>query len=748
MATFNRAEVIDKNFLALLANWDEPVPPRRSDLDEPLHADTHMTGRDLVEVFESQMVARHLDLIARHLRARNASFYTIGSAGHEGNALVARLTRHTDPAFLHYRSGAFFAERARAVPDIDVIYDTILSQAASSDDPIAGGRHKVWGSKPLWVIPQTSTIASHLPKAVGAAIALRREKLSHVEPPVPRDSIMICTFGDASTNHSTAQGAFNAARWAAYQQVPVPVLFVCEDNGLGISVRTPPNWVEQNFQLARAIKYFRTTGLDLLEAHDTIRTAVDYCRSHRRPTFLHLKVVRMLGHAGTDFEPAYHSLEHIAETETKDPLLQSARLAIRHGLLSPDEIRDRYEALRRRTMDAADRATKRPRLESVEEVVAPLAPCSPDKVRAEAERTLPHDERVQTFGGEDKLPENLGPRHLAVNLNSALFDLMAKYADMFVFGEDVAQKGGVYYVTAGLLKRFRASRVFNTLLDEQTILGLAQGFGYMNALPFPEIQYLAYFHNACDQLRSEACSMQFFSNDQFRNPMVVRIASLGYQKGFGGHFHNDNSITALRDIPGLVIACPSRGDDAAEMLRTCAALAHVDGRVVAFLEPIALYMQKDLYEDGDEKWQFTYPAPDKVAAIGEPRVYNPEASDVVVITYGNGVRMALRAAKQLQEEDGVNLRVVDLRWLNPLNAEAIAEHAAAGDNVVILDEGRKTGGVGEGIITAIAEHCRRMPRIRRVVGVDTYIPLGPAANLVLPCEEDVVKAVRDMIGKQ
>ncbi len=746
MATFNRAEVIDKNFLALLDGWDEPAPPRR-DPDEPLHADTHMTGQTLVEVFESQMIARHLDLIARHLRARNASFYTIGSAGHEGNALVARLTRHTDPAFLHYRSAAFFAERARAMPEIDVIYDTILSQAASSDDPISGGRHKVWGSKPLWVIPQTSTIASHIPKAVGAAIALRREKLTHVTPPVPPDSIMICTFGDASTNHSTAQGAFNAARWAAYQQVPVPVLFVCEDNGLGISVRTPPNWVEENFQAARAIKYYRTTGLDLVEAHDTIRTAVDYCRAHRRPTFLHLKVIRMLGHAGTDFEPAYHSLEQIAETESHDPLLQSARRTIRYGLLTPDEIRDKYEALRRRTMAAAERATTRPRLTTTEEVVKPLAPYSPLKVKAEATRTISRDARITAFGGEEKLPENLGPRHLAVNLNSALFDLMAKYDDMFVFGEDVAQKGGVYYVTAGLLRRFRASRVFNTLLDEQTILGLAQGFGYMNALPFPEIQYLAYFHNACDQLRSEACSMQFFSKAQYRNPMVVRIASLGYQKGFGGHFHNDNSITALRDIPGLVIACPSRGDDAAEMLRTCAALAHIDGRVVAFLEPIALYMAKDLYAEGDEQWQFTYPEPDLAATIGEPRVYYPEARDAVVITFGNGVLFALRAAKQLKEEDDIDVRVVDLRWLNPLNEAVIAKHASDTTHLIVLDEGRKTGGIGEGIITAIVEHCVQVPKIRRVVGVDTYIPLGPAANLVLPCEADVVKAVREMFGK-
>lgn len=133
---------------------------------------------------------------------------------------------------------------------------------------------------------------------------------------------------------------------------------------------------------------------------------------------------------------------------------------------------------------------------------------------------------------------------------------MAKYPATLLFGEDVAQKGGVYTVSKGLLKAFGPRRVFNTLLDETMILGMAQGLANLGMLPIPEIQYLAYLHNAADQLRGEACSLQFFSNDQYRNPMLVRIAGLGYQKGFGGHFHNDNSIAALRDIPGLVVGCP------------------------------------------------------------------------------------------------------------------------------------------------------------------------------------------------
>jgi len=747
MATFNRAEVVDKNFLKLIDRWDEPpVAPR--DASETVTPETSMTGEDLVALFESQIISRHLDLIARALRAHNASFYTIGSSGHEGNALVGRLTRASDPAMLHYRSGGFMAERTKQPPASDFIYETVLSLAASADDPVAGGRHKVWGSRAHWVMPQTSTIASHLPKAVGAAIALGRVRRTGIEMDVPPDGIVVCSFGDASLNHSTAVGALNAARWSAFQKIPTPILFVCEDNGTGISVRTPPAWVDTIKRHDPEKRYFDADGLDIVEGYERVKAAVGCCRKTRMPVFLHLRVVRLLGHAGTDLEAAYRTMSDITDTEARDPLLQTARRVIRHGFMTPAQVRELYEGVRRRVLAAADKVMKRPRLESAAQVVKPLAPFDDGTVNTEARRPVDAESRVTAFGGEDKLPEAQGKRTLSVNLNSALYDLMVKYPETFVFGEDVAQKGGVYYVTAGLHRQFKSTRVFNTLLDEQTILGMAQGIGLVGGLPLPEIQYLAYFHNACDQLRGEACSTQFFSNDQFRNPMVVRIASLGYQKGFGGHFHNDNSITALRDIPGLVVACPSRGDDAAMMLRTCVAMAKACGRVVAFLEPIALYKTKDLHEEGDEAWSFEYPHPKQTIPFGMGRVYFEGATDLAIITYGNGVPMALRAAKTLREEQGIHARIVDLRWLSPLNEAFIATQASSCDAVLVLDEGRRSGGVGEAIVTAMAERCERMPRVKRVTGVDTYIPLGPAANLVLPQEPDVVAAATALCGRK
>jgi 2-oxoisovalerate dehydrogenase E1 component len=740
---FNRAEIVDQNFKEFVELWQGDVhQPHGS--HSPVLPGSTLDAQGFRELLESQLISRHLDLMARVLRVQNKVFYTIGSSGHEGNAMVARLTRHTDPAFLHYRSGGFMAERFRKLPCMDPVMDSALSFAASMDDPASGGRHKVWGSKPLWVLPQTSTIASHLPKALGTAVAIEQARRIGHKLPIPEDSIAICSFGDASSNHATAQTAFNAAAWTAYQKLPAPVLYVCEDNGIGISVKTPNGWVANNFRHRVDLDYFYADGLDLANGYAQVQEAVEHCRTTRRPTFLHLRTTRVMGHAGTDFEIEWRSVEELFAVEASDPLLRSAEIALASGLYTRESLLALYETTRKRCFEAAEDADRRPRLTSLDQVMEPLAPYTPAAVKAEAERTDYQDRRIAALGSEDKLPENQPPRHLAIQIGQALHDIMAKYPESLLFGEDVAQKGGVYTVTKGLQKAFKGSRVFNTLLDETIILGLAQGYANMGMLPLPEIQYLAYFHNACDQIRGEAASLQFFSNNQYRNPMVMRVASLGYQKGFGGHFHNDNSITALRDIPGLVVGCPSRGDDAANMLRTMTALAKVDGRVCAYLEPIALYMTKDLYEAGDGQWQFAYPAPGEALPLGKGRIYNDDANDLVIFTFGNGVPMSLRAARTIEAELGWKVRVVDLRWLAPLNDAFIAAQAKSAKRIIVLDEGRKSAGVGEGIITAIVEGGSGATPLERVVGADTYTPLAGAALLVLPGDADVVAAARKL----
>ena len=182
------------------------------------------------------------------------------------------------------------------------------------------------------------------------------------------------------------------------------------------------------------------------------------------------------------------------------------------------------------------------------------------------------------------------------------------------------------------------------------------------------------------------------------------------------------------------------------MLRTLVALAKVDGRVCAYLEPIALYMTKDLYAPADGQWQFTYPPLDQTMTLGEERVYSAEAKDLVIFTFGNGVPMSLRAAREIEAKHGWKVRVVDLRWLAPLNDAAIGRHAGECKRILVVDEGRKSAGVGEGVITAVVEAGHGAKPLRRVVGVDTFTPLAGAALLVLPGDADIVSAA-DKLAK-
>jgi 2-oxoisovalerate dehydrogenase E1 component len=735
----NRAEAVDKQFIDFVKAL---APAPRRDPAAPVRAGSRLTGAKLVELLESQLQCRILDLAARELRAKDQGYYTIGSAGHEGNVVVGDLVRKTDPSFLHYRSGALFAQRARQEPTIDALKDTLLSLVASAHDPISHGRHKVWGSRPLWVPPQTSTIASQLPKAVGCAVGIDRAARLGLPCPVPSDSIALVSFGDASVNHSTAQGAFNAAGWMSTQQLPVPVLFLCEDNGIGISVPTPDGWVRKSMSQRPGIAYFSADGRDLCDAYEVAAQAVEHVRATRRPAFLHLFTVRLLGHAGSDIETEYRTLPEIEATEKLDPLLESARLAVSAGALTPDEVLGIYEKLRTRARGLYDEVARTPKLTTAREVAASLAPYHPAEVAAEARRAPP-----QTDGAK-KAPQGR-QRHLAAMINLGLQEALRKYPEALLFGEDVARKGGVYHVTTGLWKEFGAGRVFNTLLDEQAILGLALGTAHLGFLPIPEIQYLAYVHNAEDQLRGEACSLQFFSSDQFRNPAVVRIASYAYQKGFGGHFHNDNSLAVLRDIPGLIVCTPARGDDAVKMLRTCLALAKVDGRVVAFCEPIALYMTKDLHEDGDGLWlSEDVPPPGEAIPLGEGRLYHEDANDLTIVTYGNGLWRSLRAARRLERDHGLRARVLDLRWLSPLNLDQLEREARATGRVLVVDECRRAGGLGESVVAGIALRCGAAVETALLAAEDTYIPLGPAMQTVLPQEEGIVALAKQLCARR
>ncbi len=737
MSLFNRAEVVDFNFTKRVKEGN--FPDSKSDLFKSDHC---ITNSEFISIFESQIASRHMDLKARSLKDQGKCYYTIGSSGHEGNAVFGHVFPYTDMAFLHYRSTPFFLQRSKQVSGLTPFFDTALSFMASSEDPISGGRHKVIGSKKLNIPPQTSTIASHLPKAVGTAFSIDRAKdLKIKEKNLEQNSIVICSFGDASANHASALSAFNTAAWIKNLGGHVPIIFLCEDNGTGISVPTQDGWIKENFSNKTGIRYIQTDGLHLVDLVKKAKEAEKICRKQRCPIFLHMKTVRLMGHAGSDIEVGYKPLSEIEKTEFDDPLLHSARIMIEKKCLTSTEILSLYENSRNQINFVFDSAALRPCLVKHEDVMSAIVA---NENKRENDPQIPNSKlRKNIFGKEfERLKIS---QHMGKLLNYSLSDLLLQYPNTLIFGEDVAKKGGVYNITADLHKQFGERRVFNSPLDETSIIGFGIGFAHNGFIPIPEIQFLAYLHNAEDQLRGEAATLPFFSKGQFTNPMVLRVPGLAYQKGFGGHFHNDNSLTVFRDIPGIILAVPSNGVDAVKMLRTSVKEAYKNGRVIIFVEPIALYMTKDLHKPKDGEWLFTYPELESEIPVGEFSVHG-KSEILTIITYGNGFYLSLQARKEIEKKTKKKIKVIDLRWLAPINFKRLLSNIEDCKNILIVDECRKTGCHGEGILAELLSRLNGKSKIELHAAKDSFIPLGISATSTLPSKKSIAQKAIDLIN--
>ena len=414
----DRSTIVHDNLLARVASGDLPQgkPP-----SGPLSVEGAVT------LWQAACLTRALDRQSRVMQRAGQGFYTIGSSGHEGMGAVALALRPTDMAFLHYRDAAFQIARASQVPGQNPTWDMLLSFASSAEDPISAGRHKVLGSKALNIPPQTSTIASHLPKAVGAAYAIgaaRRYRPEHAE--LPDDAIVMCSFGDASANHSTAQGAFNTAGWTAYQGIPLPLMFVCEDNGIGISTKTPRGWIEAGFRARPGIKYFQADGLDIYDTFRVAAEAADYIRTRRKPAFLHLRTIRLYGHAGADIPTTYLSREEVEAEEAQDPLLHSVRLLAEAGVMALPEALEVYDQAMARVARLAAEVVTRPRLSTAEGVMASILP--PKR----ANRPTNGSDRDAVFGSDIK--QMAEPQPMSRLINWALTDLMAAHPELVMMG--------------------------------------------------------------------------------------------------------------------------------------------------------------------------------------------------------------------------------------------------------------------------------------------------------------------------
>jgi 2-oxoisovalerate dehydrogenase E1 component len=473
-------------------------------------------------LFEAQLQSRHLDHAARWLRAKGKGYYTIGSAGPRGQRGRGRRAAAHRPGAAALPIGRVLPGARRAVRQARTagVRDVLPGCCARGDEPIAGGRHKVFGHPDLAIIPQTSTIASHLPRAVGVAFAIERARSLGAGSRWPDDAIAVCSFGDASINHSTAQGALNTAVLHRAPGAAAAAALRVRGQRPGASAcRRRARWVREAYALARpGLRYFAADGCDLADAYDVATELAEYVRPSAEA-----------GRAPPAHRAVHGPRRHRRRERLPQRRVDPRRLVARDPLLghgaAPRRGRHVQPRARRalpRPADATcaalaiDLAGRRT-LETAAEVMAPLSPRRPQAVASRVAGAAPADER-RSGSSAARCPRTRGrsPSPRASTARSAT--CCCRCRTRWCSARTSAVKGGVYGVTRGLQKKAGAARVFDTLLDEQSILGLALGAGVSGLLPIPEIQYLAYLHNAEDQLRGEAASLSFFSNGRSATP--------------------------------------------------------------------------------------------------------------------------------------------------------------------------------------------------------------------------------------
>ncbi|MEM7337138.1 MAG: alpha-ketoacid dehydrogenase subunit beta [Actinomycetota bacterium] len=311
-------------------------------------------------------------------------------------------------------------------------------------------------------------------------------------------------------------------------------------------------------------------------------------------------------------------------------------------------------------------------------------------------------------------------------INHTLHAEMARDERVMVFGEDVALNGGVFRATEGLLDAYGAQRVVDTPLAEGVIAGTAVGLAAAGMVPVPEIQFLGFSYQAFHQIAGQIARLRYRTRGRFEVPITIRSP-------FGGgvrtpELHSESLEAQYANIPGLKIVLPASAADAKGLLAT----AIRDPNPVLFLEPLRGYrMIKDEMPDGEH-----------LVPFGRARTV-AEGADVVVIAWSFQVELARRAAAQLADE-GVSVRVLDLRTLVPLDVASIVEAVEACGRVVVVQEAPLTNGFASEIIATIndeAFYSLEAP-IQRVSGYDTPYPVGMLEDHFVPDVERIVAGIR------
>jgi 2-oxoisovalerate dehydrogenase E1 component len=695
--------------------------------------ESYKLDRDtMLRIYRLMYTSRRIDDKELQLKKQNRIYFQISGAGHEAVLVAAGLVMKPGHDWFY----PYYRDRALCLALGMTPVEMFLQATGAADDPSSGGRQMPshWGHKRLNIVTQSSPTGTQFLQAVGCAEAAYRAGMigdaGRLLDGYEDDAIVYVSAGDGTTSEGEFFESLNTAC-----NLKLPVLYLIEDNGYAISV--PVEVQTAGGSISKLVSAFpdlfieEVDGCDPLASYEAMERAARYCRERRGPALVHAHVIRPYSHSQSDAEADYRPPDERNAEAEREPVQTFARYLIEHEIATEDEIKQ--------IAADADEEVNR----AAEQAVAAPKPAKETALRYVYSPDV--DPTSKDFETESAAPHGEGEKTMIDLINACLSDEMARDEHIVVFGEDVADcsrdqyiekvkgKGGVFKATLNLQRRYGSARVFNTPLAEANIIGRAVGLATRGLKPVPEIQFFDYIWPAMQQLRNEVPLVRWRSNNSFKCPMVIRVATGGYLTG-GAIYHSQCGESLFTHTPGMRVVMPSTALDANGLLRTA----------LRCDDPVMFLEHKHLYRQTHNKGP--YPGPDYMIPFGKARIAR-EGSDVSIITFGATVFRSIVAAKKVEDEHGLSVEVIDLRSLNPYDWQAISASVRKTNKAMVVYEDTLSWGYGAEIAARIADELFEHldGPVRRVAALDSFVAYSPELeDEILPQPDDIASAILNL----
>lgn len=648
--------------------------------------------RPELQYLTNMMRSRECDRREGLLVRQGAGLFHVGAAGHEALSGLADSMQPEDLLFPYYRDRPLAMARGYSVTQI--AQDFYATAASSSNGTNLPGHYS---SRALNIYPVATPTGSQCLPAVGAAWALKLNR---------GNGLVLTTIGEAATR----EGEYYEAVCFAVQH-KLPVLFVVEDNGFGISTRTD-SMSPLNLGIFNPTLYSVIDATDFDVVLEAGRRAMAEIREGSGPTILWCRLDRLCSHTSSDDQAIYRTAQELTEIGARDPISRYRDRLIDSGHLSLDTWAEMDSAVTVEIEDAYRQAA---------------SGASPNRISI-----------LSNLFGESALPIStltVTAETMVAGLNQTLRKLLQQDARFLLFGQDIEDpKGGVFGFTKGLSAEF-PDRVINSPLAEATIVGAGIGLASLGSKPIFEIQFVDFIAPAYQQLSAQAATLRWRSGGEWDCPLII-YAPYGAYLPSGGPWHSQSNEALLAHIPGIRIGIPSCPFDVVDLFEA-AAMTN---------DPVVILMPKHIMR---MRFESAIPGSTRLG-FGVARLVS-SGDDLTVVTWGNTVDLAKQAGEVLRTQ-GISIDLIDLRTIVPCDWETLTASLEKTGRLLVVQEDNRTCGFGQNVIAETVANERIFERLLSppllLARPDTHIPFHPGLEeSLLPSVDDIIRACRELCGE-